>query len=157
VICRAPYPAPANSHTPHYRRFPRAKPRHAGDAVPLLQPCPDCASLRCVVPSSTSPSLCAYRRATSSPFSHAPEYHHYPPLAPPLDLAVEPHFPLLLRPNRGSKRVALDLLVLPDFPMPPSLTGPSPPIARISPELLLTWRQPNSGHPSPTEHSNSFP
>jgi hypothetical protein len=45
------------------------------------------------------------------------------PVAPPLDLAVEPHFPLLLHPNRCFKQVTLDLLVLLDSTTPPS---PSP-------------------------------
>jgi hypothetical protein len=78
-------------------------------------------------------------------------------LALPLDLAIEPHFPLLLRPNRGSKRIALYLLVLPDFPTPPSLAGPPPPTTHNSPELLLTAGSPTPATPAPTEKTNRFP
>jgi hypothetical protein len=130
AICRTPYPAPATSHTPRGRRFTTTKSRRAGDATPLPRPCPGCASLRCVAPSSTSPALCTYKRAAPSPCSHASEYHHHPSIS----TATRPHRGAPLSapppPNRGSKWVALDLLVLPAFPTLPSLTEPPLPIAR---------------------------
>jgi hypothetical protein len=97
-------------------------------APPSVAPCPAPPPLPCA-------SINGLHRA---PTHTRPSTTTIAPLAPPLDLTVGPHFPLLLRPNQSSKRVTLDLLVLLDFHTPPSLAGPPPPTARASPELLLT-------------------
>jgi hypothetical protein len=156
AICRAPYPAPASSHAPCGRQFLTAEPCRASDAAPLPQPYLGCAFLRCVTPSSSfSPCEPIKGLHQAPPHAH-PSTTTAPPLAPSLDLTVEPHFPLL-RPKRGSKRVALDLLVLPNFPTLPFLARPLPPTARISSELLTHSRHTTSVTPAPTEHTHRFP
>jgi hypothetical protein len=91
---------------------------------------------------------------TEPPAHTCPSTTTTAPLAPPLDLAVKPYISLLLRANPGSKRVALELLVLSDFPTPPSLARPPPPTTRSSPKLLLTAGSPTPTTPAPTEHTN---
>jgi hypothetical protein len=56
----------------------------------------------------------------------------------------------------GSNKVTLELLVLPDFPTPPSLARLPPPTARTTPELLLTAGSPNPAIPVPTEPTYRF-
>jgi hypothetical protein len=94
--------------------------------------------------------LCSYKRATPSPCSHAPEYHHHPAISATLNLTVEPHFPLL-HPNQGSKRVALNLLVLPYFPTLPPLTGPPPSCWSSCSPVAAQLRQPQPQPSTPTD------
>jgi hypothetical protein len=126
------------------------RPSIPGDTAPLPRPCPDRASPGSLAPSPSSP--CAPIKGLHRAPAHTRlSTTTTPPLVPPLDLFVEPHFLLLLRLNRGSKRISLGLLVLPDFPTPPSLAGPPLPTARISLELLLIAGSPTSATPAPTE------
>jgi hypothetical protein len=135
------------------------QPSHDAPATP--RPCRDlvpAAPSSIVSRPAPSPLPCAPIKGLHRARAHAhPSTTTAPPLAPPLDLAVEPHFPLLLHPNRGSKWVVHDLLVLPDFPTSSSLVGLLPPIARTSAELLLTAGSPSPTTPAPTKHTNRFP
>jgi hypothetical protein len=149
---------PCPMHTRHAAVDSR-RPSHDAPAMPR-----PCRILVSVAPSSIvsrpapPPLPCTPIKGLCRAPAHAhPSTTIAPPLAPPLDHAVEPHFPLLFCPNRGSKRVALDLLVLHGFPTLPSLAGLPPPVARTSAELLLTAGSPTLATPAQPSTPTGFP